>query len=422
MGFTTPGDRGRAATSRARLSWCIAFASCLALRTSRAEAQTPGAATDGTVVRVDTTDLVIDVGSETGATDGATYRLYRPIEVRHPITHRLMRDRFPIGELRITSLGRVLSLARPTAAVARPPAVGDELASTSTPPATRVSAGRPGAATRSAPPAMEPARIGPAIAPPASSNVVPPMTSDERDALQTFLQSLGRLPEQRITLYGEFIARHPGSPLVATLRQDQRAMQTWVVQRARAEEAAAILAEDGSSSAPPAGPPGLHGERIVALDEGQSATVDLQITPGSNVTGALFNIRGGPGATFETSNAAIDTHGFIRVAVPDRYVHADGFDYFLEVVTHDGQHIPAFGDPENPVHVTVYPLPLPQQSTAGLTRIDLRSDFIDRNQLRGNDQYFILEGDFYQRLHFGEGLATASGSGSTAASADRSRT
>ena len=38
-----------------------------------------------------------------GIDAGSTYRLYRPITVRHPITHALLRDRFLIGSVRVTS-------------------------------------------------------------------------------------------------------------------------------------------------------------------------------------------------------------------------------------------------------------------------------------------------------------------------------
>ncbi len=376
--------------------WWVTLISCLALVTSSAHAQAPAPRTDGTVMRVDSADLVVDIGSGTGASEGSTYRLYRPIEVRHPVTRRVIRDRFPIGEVRITSLGNVLSLARPVGTVARPPAVGDELAATAA--LSNPYAQPP--AVRTAPPSAEPARAAGASAPPTSVSVTPPWANEERDALQTFLQTLGRAPEYRISLYQDFLARHPGSTYTTVLRADQRAMQQWVADRANGVQAAAIVAQGSSAAGAPSAPV-VHGERLVALDEGQSATVDLQLAPGSNVGAALIHIRTAGGVTYETYNTTLDEHGFLRIAIPEHFLHPGGFDYFVEVVTHDGMHIPAFGEPEIPVHVIVHPLPVPQQSTAGLTRIDVRTDFIDRNQLRGNDQYFILEGDFYQRLRFG---------------------
>src|SRR5262249_49544057 len=96
-------------------------------RSSAAAPRPPGPSTEveGAVLAIQGDDLVVDLGSARGATDGATVEIWRPIKLKHPVTGKVLTDRFRIGTLELTQVRTTMALARATAAPARPPAVGD---------------------------------------------------------------------------------------------------------------------------------------------------------------------------------------------------------------------------------------------------------------------------------------------------------
>jgi hypothetical protein len=81
------------------LGWIVALCTC----TSVAHAQ--GITQEGSLVAVDAEDLILDLGSTRGARAGDIVDLWRPIRVKHPVTGKLIVDRFRIGQLRGFGLG-----------------------------------------------------------------------------------------------------------------------------------------------------------------------------------------------------------------------------------------------------------------------------------------------------------------------------
>src|SRR3982751_4661131 len=69
--------------------------------TAAGDTRTAPADVSGTVLSIDQEDIVLDLGSVKGATDGVVVELWRPFKLRHPVTGRTLTDRFRIGSLRL---------------------------------------------------------------------------------------------------------------------------------------------------------------------------------------------------------------------------------------------------------------------------------------------------------------------------------
>ena len=80
---------------------------------------------EGVVVQADHAELVIDLGRDHGLPIDAELQLYRRLEVIHPVSGDVLVDRFPIGPVRLTQVGRVMSIAAPDGGLTRLPTVGD---------------------------------------------------------------------------------------------------------------------------------------------------------------------------------------------------------------------------------------------------------------------------------------------------------
>jgi hypothetical protein len=93
-----------------------------------------------TVVALDGEDLVIDLGAGQGASEGALVEIWRPVKLRHPVSGKILEDRFRIGTLQLVQVRTTLSLAQPSGELSRVPVAGDlvilpSAASTTSPPA-----------------------------------------------------------------------------------------------------------------------------------------------------------------------------------------------------------------------------------------------------------------------------------------------
>lgn len=81
---------------------------------------------EGTVLALDAGDLILDVGSTTGAQVGMSVEVWRPMRVRHPVTGKILVDRFKIGSVRLSEVQNVMSLAKvDVSAFQRQPTPGD---------------------------------------------------------------------------------------------------------------------------------------------------------------------------------------------------------------------------------------------------------------------------------------------------------
>lgn len=349
------------------------------------------------VVRVDRELLFLDRGGE-GLARGQRVSVYRAIEVRHPITHAALRDRYLIGTVTLHSVGERLSVARVAEPLVRPAQAGDEVEFLDAPP-------RPAPVRPVAPP-VAPTSMAPPVATAASDQAAsvtcPPTAScldaDDRAVLDVWRETLGLIPSQRVARWMAYLNAHPRSRHAAAARA-----------------AIAQLTSEGAGQTPTAdsgAPVGVVALSlgIPALSPGDPAVIALQVVNDRvRPSGRLFVRR--PGAeTYETVTLREDGDRFLRGEVPRRFVTLEGFEYFVELDGTNGRAITTFGSDTEPVRVAVTPRAEDPPQVAGRTRVDLRAEYADvgsrtvqtsNGPLFRQQRFYLVEGDFFQRLGAG---------------------
>lgn len=159
----------------------------------------------GTIVRVGDGELFIDLGTDAGLEAGATIEVFRRIEIRHPVTGKIIVDRFPIGTATISEAGRLLSIVDDYEDLRPPPRVGDLF-----------DYGAPRSPRRPTPPTPGPGAPTTPVTPAASAEA--PAAPDP--ILRVFELTLGLPLRDRITLWEEWAVANPRSPRLAAVREE----------------------------------------------------------------------------------------------------------------------------------------------------------------------------------------------------------
>src|SRR5207237_6721958 len=86
-----------------------------------------GAPLERRVLGMEDADIVVDLTAKDGVKAGDEVELWRPLRLVHPVTHKVVVDRYRIATLRLVQVRDALSLARAIGVPQRPPAPGDIL-------------------------------------------------------------------------------------------------------------------------------------------------------------------------------------------------------------------------------------------------------------------------------------------------------
>jgi hypothetical protein len=395
-----------------RASWVALCAAVVVARASAhgqevGESQAPR----GRVLRVDQDLLVTDLVGE-GLAAGQRVRLLRPLEVRHPLTGAVLRDRYVLGEVTLHSAGERLSVARVSQPLLRPPRTGDEVEPVDglpRPPPRPTVAPRPASAqaTETVPrtaPARPPTQP---LLPPPSPGDDPPRTvapappprpdPDDEAVIAAWRGTLGVPPEARVARWAQFLAQHPRTRHDASVRG-----------------AIAQLQADLTASAPPPPPPEAPREdevgRTVGIPDltlGDPARFAMQVThPAVRARGTLYVRR--PGAeAYESVPLVAQGDRFVVGEVPSRYVALEGFEYFVGLEGDGGLEVTVMGASRTPRRVSVTRRDDDLPARGDRTRIDLRGEYADVGSRTVNapagprfraQRFYLVEGDFFQRL------------------------
>jgi len=337
---------------------------------------------------IDGEELLVDVG-RARVRAGMELSLIRTMEARHPVTHRLYRDRFVIGRIRIVQPGETLSLARVAGTPTRQVQVGDAVESEG--PATATATATTTAAT---PPTDASAACASRVCPTCPTCTA---SSDPESAeiIAFWRASLGRPPAERIALCETFLRRNPRSPHAAAV----------------ADEIAALrgVGQEPAPLTPPT-PEQLRQTRLVTLVEGVRAqrltrahqgvpvVMGVDVDPEAGATALVLLIRGHDGGNFARIPMTIAGHN-ARAAVPSRFVEPPGFDYFIGVVGEAGDSAAAVGAADEPQVVEVIPR-MPTEPVVNRSRVRFSTEFVSFNNAELNDWYVATEGDFLYRTLF----------------------
>lgn len=433
-----------------RIDWMGSVCLATLLETGAAQAQRPPGAPlpppsgravarsdrqEYTLLLIDQAQMMADLGRRAGFVEGSRFMLHRPVVVRHPVTGRPLHDRFPIGTLRMQTLGESISLFVAEGGMARSPAVGDILTALDAPTETPDAAGESGRAVPRAPVRVapragalepvsranpppelddaaptqsdaEPHTPGPTTAGPTTGAQPEAAPASEMQALAlAWNETVGRPPEARIARWQRFLQQFPRSSYTPLLRQEVAAL---VVMRdglqARATLESSLRAAEGRAAAE---------RRLAALSQidpptllraGDPAVFALQLPRGAAVSAVLLYVRRGGSGPFEPVPMRLEGDGFARATLPRGWLSTAGVQCFAEAVTASGASVPLWRSANAPHVVEVEPparvAPLP----GGLTRIDLRFEQVDvgtRVNAAGIERvqrFTLVEGDFLRRV------------------------
>lgn len=327
--------------------------------------------TTGYVVELSHGDLVVDLASARGARVGDEVELWRPITVRHPVTRRVITDRFLIGKLRLTQVRDSLSLARPVGELAREPKAGDIVllrAVAATVPAPPSAPGG-SAPSQPQPPTAEPQSV--------ESDV------EAAEVARLFASLTGADPALRIRRYEAYVAAHPRGRFAVVLHEE-------------AAQLRALLARERTPATPLA-------PRLVSFTAPRSALGGQPLSFGVEVTGtasgAVLHARRWGDVAFTSAPMRAAGRGYFVLTVPGTELREPRLDYFIEATDAAGEAFPLVGTSTAPKRLDVEAIPAATQPARHETSASLVTDFAYWNDpRRANDRVWQTEGAFGMRL------------------------
>jgi hypothetical protein len=363
------GSRVRAGTARVVVV-CLSLAGA---SKARAQSVVEGAAepaprpardaVEGAVVEVERDDLLVDLGALRGAADGDEVEIWRPLRVKHPVTGKVLADRFLIGKLRLVQVRPNLSLARVQGELARPALPGDVVVLAKAPPA---------------PPAPPPSSAAPRApaAPPAAGD------DDETRALSRLFDELrGADPDARVRAYEAFAQRHPRGRYVQVLWEEAR-----VLRRLRAP------GDPVGAQEPPAGPAAsVQPFGTVVAGEPLRVAVAVQ-----GASGAVLHARTAGEESYASEPMKAAGSEYFAATIPAPRVRSPGLEWFVEAVGPEGTR-PVLGDPSNPERSAVQDVQ-PRAPRRVLGQAAIWTDYASFDVRRTNDYVFQTEGVMGARL------------------------
>ncbi len=312
----------------------------------------------GLVVATDENDLILDLGATKGATRAEVVEIWRPIQIRHPVTNVVIADRFLIGRLKLTQVRPQMSLASAEGTLTRAAKVGDVIIAHHE--------------ANPNPPTPNPTENKP----PQPIPLQTPTASVDTDAadLTTLFESLrGADPRVRIERYAQFIKAHPSSRFAAGLLADARAMMS-------ADAWRDTPVNYVTSFTTP--------ERVYA---GKPIHITAELRPKSR--GAILFIATPDRTTFENIPMVDEGHNYFGAVIEREKVRED-LRVFIEVIDENGKTEPA--NTSRSIEVIARPevsLSSPIIATAGIW-----TDFAAYNTRAFNDWTSQTEGYFGARF------------------------
>jgi hypothetical protein len=346
---------------RARAVAVVALA--LAAVPSLARAQ--GAATEGVVVQVEKDDLVVDLGWSRGSAVGDEVEIWRPLRLHHPVTGRVITDRFLIGKLRLVQVRPNLSLAKPNGDLARPPEAGDVIVLS-----------KPSA------PAPSTEELAPQHAPPAApSPAVAPSDPEAALLTQLFDSLQGSTVSARIRAYESYVYAHPQSRYVKVLWAEARDLHLLLDEVGGGQRAPAVA----SAHAETLSAEEQLVERVVA-----GAPLSVAVTLHGPAKGAVLHARRSGQETYASLPMTKVGPEYWSATIPSETVQAPTLEWFVEGVAPDGTH-PVIGDPATPHTAEVQDVQ-PKQAGKVLGQAQIWTDYASFNSKAANDYVWQTEG------------------------------
>ena len=364
----------------------------------------------GIVLEVSAHEIIVDLGLEQGLPADAELRFYRRVSVKHPITGKQIEDRFPIGAVSAAEVGQLLSIVREMKPLSRTPRVGDFVVFE--PPRRDALSPAPVAATPETPVAAQDAPGATAL------------PADDAALQAVFAWTLGRPLPDRIRAYEGFLEVWPKSRDVEAVGKELAHLRQLVELERTGSQPTALLDAPGPLTARFSVPR--------AFVRGQPMPLVAAVLPRKEVEAVRAFVRVAGERLFETLPMTADGDFYFRARL-DALVppHAEGMQYYIEVVRADARLEPVAGTPDRPLLVVIEPAVLESADRSGRTSAQLTAEYVDFNASGdAADHYFQTEAEVTYRVDFkalqavrvGAGLISGEGGATDAIDADPSLT
>ncbi len=407
------------------ISWSLAGLVVLAAPSLRAQSSTSieeARSPSGIVVRLEAGRLVVAMEPPARVIVGARMGLFRPVTVRHPVTHRTLSDLIPLGSVVIEHVGAELTTARVVGELADAARVGDVLAAASDTPVApsreAPSMEAPAAPQRPVAPALPPlttlppppqgpvsptsptspsATPSPSTPAPLPAQPATPVNVEQQQVAAMLFAGLGRPLDERVMNYNRYLLSTRGSGYSGPLRAE-------IATLTQASRALRIATSDDASRSPSEPRPAGDALLPTSLREGEPCLIAIQLeSSAGRGEGALFVRRSGA-PTYERVEMRSEGDGYLRARIPQSYVTVGTIEYFVEFSRRDGQTSPLVGRADEPRAVEVLSQPEGPPAAEGRSRIDLRGELADVgtrtvNGVQRVQRFVTFEGDFLQRLN-----------------------
>jgi hypothetical protein len=324
---------------------------------------------EGAVVAVEQDDVIVDLGSLRGARDGEEVALWRALRVRHPVTGRVLVDRFRVGQMRLVQVRPNLSLALPQGTLAHPAQAGDVVVLSRGPAALA----RP----------VDSARAGEA-----PSARVSQVEDEGRELSRLFDGLRGSDPETRVRAYEAFAESHVHGRYEQVLREEARTLRELLATPGAPPSPDAPSSNASSSNSPAAQ---AQPFRAVVAAEPLRVAVTVQ-----HARGAVLHARTAGEETYTSQpmqRAGID---YYAATINAERVRVPALEWFVEAVGDEGTK-PVIGDPSTPERAAVEEVK-PRPPRALLAQAALWTDYASFDARRNDDYVFQAEGVVGARL------------------------
>lgn len=361
---------------------CAFFAICAAAGAAGA-AGNPAGSTEvlGRVLSLDGEELIVDLGTDAGASDGQVLELWRPVELKHPITGKKIIDRFRIGEVKVSQARKQMSLAAAQGSPIRTPQSGDIVIFTRAAPVapeTTKPIGRPGTKAETTPD-----KPGPNASEPAQPAVVPPLDPEAQAVSEMFEALSGADVATRITTYERYATAHPESRFALVLQEEAAALRrTYETRRGPFDERKPESKPIPGAIAAPVAVRAVAGKPLEVAVEVNRVTI-----------GALLHVRTKGQPFFESFPMSRVGAAHFSATVPSNRVGNGAMEYYIEGT--DGSVTASIvGSSIAPEPIPVEPQPRVAKAPGGLASVSVWTDYADYNRFRGNDYTWQTEGTF----------------------------
>lgn len=326
--------------------------------------------------------IVVSLGEASGAVPGQKVRIYRAVEVRHPVSGQKMSDRFPLGDVELIEVGRTLSVCEDlpeieeseagtvpvlkgtggTAEVAKPEKksrvkVGDQVELVGTPRVVEM-VGEAATSDKKLPwAAAKPVPVAMAECPEADCPACPPTSSAMDDAtvaaVAAWKRTLGHPIGVRMEIWKKFLQAHPDSPYASNVKSEISSLELQQAESRRLAKEA--MAAATLKPPPKPGEEPLRFKHLPAkkLFTGQPLHVAVAASRLQPIRAADVYYRALETPTYKKKPMQRDGDAYLRAELGAKELSPPGVEYFIEAVDQKGDTYKVSGTQKIPLKVAV---------------------------------------------------------------------